>query len=63
MSNVVSGVIPSQMLCLGAKGFINKSVPVEELFKAIRIVSDGDHYLTPSVDTRLAAESCRLDIC
>lgn len=56
MSSVASGVIPSQMLRAGAKGFITKSVPVEELLKAIRVVNDGDHYVTPSVATRLAVD-------
>jgi two-component system invasion response regulator UvrY len=56
ISSVASGVIPSQMLRSGAKGFISKSVPVEELLKAIRVVNDGDHYVTPSVAARLAAD-------
>lgn len=56
MSSVASGVIPSQMLRSGAKGFITKSVPVEELFKAIRSVNEGDHYVTESVATRLAVD-------
>lgn len=56
MSSVESGVIPSQMLRSGAKGFITKSVPVEELLKAIRVVNEGDHYVTPSVATRLAVD-------
>ena len=56
MSSVASGVIPSQMLRSGAKGFITKSVPVEELLKAVRVVNDGDHYVTPSVATRLAVD-------
>ncbi|MBL4581817.1 MAG: response regulator [Gammaproteobacteria bacterium] len=56
MSSVASGVIPSQMLRSGAKGFITKSVPVEELLKAIRVVNNGDHYVTPSVATRLAVD-------
>jgi len=56
MSSVASGVIPSQMLRSGAKGFITKSVSVEELLKAVRVVNDGDHYVTPSVATRLAVD-------
>ncbi len=56
MSSVASGVIPSQMLRSGAKGFITKSVTVEELLKAIRVVNEGDHYVTPSVATRLAVD-------
>jgi len=56
ISSVASGIIPAQMLRSGAKGFITKSVPVEELLKAIRVVNDGDHYVTPSVATRLAVD-------
>lgn len=56
MSSVASGVVPSQMLRSGAKGFITKSVPVEELFKAIRVVNNDDHYVTASVATRLAVD-------
>lgn len=56
MSSVASGVIPSQMLRSGARGFITKSVSVDELIKAVRTVADGDHYVTPSVATRLAVD-------
>lgn len=56
MSSVSSGVIPSQMLRSGAKGFITKSISVEELLKAVRTVNAGDHYVTPSVATRLAVD-------
>ena len=55
--NLAGGVIPSQMLRLGVKGFIKKSVPGEGLLKAIRIVSDGDHYFTASVAACLATDS------
>lgn len=56
ISSVASGVIPSQMLRSGARGFITKSVSVEELLKAVRAVNAGDHYVTPSVATRLAVD-------
>lgn len=56
MSTVASGVIPSQMLRTGARGFITKSVSIEELYKAVRTVAAGDHYVTPSVATRLAVD-------
>lgn len=56
MSSIATGVIPSQMLRCGAKGFVTKSVPVEELLKAIRVVNEGDHYVTASVATRLAVD-------
>ncbi len=56
MSSVASGVIPSQMLRSGARGFITKSVSVEELLKAVRAANAGDHYVTSSVATRLAVD-------
>ncbi|MBL4573052.1 MAG: response regulator [Gammaproteobacteria bacterium] len=56
MSSVVSGVIPAQMLRSGARGFITKSGSVEELLKAIRTVSAGGNYVTPSLATRLAID-------
>ncbi len=56
MSSIATGVIPSQMLRAGAKGFVTKSVPVEELLKAVRLVNEGDHYVTASVATRLAVD-------
>ncbi|MEX0963803.1 MAG: response regulator [Pseudohongiellaceae bacterium] len=56
MSTVASGIIPSQMLRSGASAFITKSVSIEELLKAVRSISAGDHYVTPSVATRLALD-------
>jgi DNA-binding NarL/FixJ family response regulator len=37
----------------GAKGYILKDAPREELFRAIRLVAQGQPYLAPSVATRL----------
>ncbi|NKB31794.1 MAG: response regulator [Pseudomonadales bacterium] len=56
MSSVASGVIPSQMLRAGAMSFITKSVGVEEMLKAVRMVQDGQHYVTPEVATQLALD-------
>ncbi len=56
MSSVTTGVIPSQMLRAGAKAFITKSVGVEEMLKAVRMVHDGQHYVTPEVATQLALD-------
>ena len=56
MSSITKGIIPSQMLRAGAKAFITKSVRVEELLKAIRMVHAGQHYVTPEVATQLALD-------
>jgi len=55
MSSVANDIIPSQMMRLGARGFISKSVSVEELLQAVRIVSAGDYYVPPSVSTNVTA--------
>ena len=56
MSAVASGVIPSQMLRAGASAFITKSVEVDELLKAIRLVHAGQRYVTPEVATQLSTD-------
>lgn len=57
MSSLGSSFIPAQMLRSGARGFITKSISVEELMMAVRTVASGDRYITPSVATSLAADS------
>lgn len=61
MSSVASGVIPSQMLRIGAMGFITKSVGLDEMLKAIRMVRQGDHYVTPAVATQLSTDPFNRD--
>ena len=56
MSAVASGVIPSQMLRAGASAFITKSVEVDELLKAIRLVHAGQRYVTQEVATQLSTD-------
>ncbi len=56
MSSVANGVIPSQMLRSGAKAFITKSIGVEELLKAIRVVHAGEHHVTANTAIRLALD-------
>jgi len=56
MSGLATGVIRWRVLLSGAKGFITKGVPVEELLKSIRVVKGGEHYVTASVATRLAVD-------
>lgn len=54
MSSLDVGVIPSQMLAAGALAFITKSAAVEELFQAVRMAYQGQHYVTQSVATQMA---------
>lgn len=56
MSSMTSGIIPSQMLRSGARGFITKSISSEELLKAVRTVAAGNRYVTPSAAKRLAVD-------
>lgn len=56
MSSVASGVIPSQMLRAGAQAFITKRAGLAEMLKAIRLVSEGHHYVTPQVATQMALD-------
>lgn len=56
MSSVAGGIIPSQILRSGARGFITKSISVEELLKAVRTVAVGGNYVTPSVAKRLTTD-------
>ena len=56
MSSIDVGVIPSRMLAAGARAFITKSVGVDELLLAIRKVHAGQHYVTPSVATKLGTD-------
>ncbi|MFT6093902.1 MAG: two-component system invasion response regulator UvrY [Pseudohongiellaceae bacterium] len=56
MSSVTSGIIPSQMLRSGAKAFITKNIGVEEMLKSIRVVYEGQHYVTADAAIRLALD-------
>lgn len=49
--------VPTQLLKLGASGFISKSSPVEEMVKAIHAVIAGKRYLCADVASTLALES------
>ncbi len=49
--------VPTQLLKLGAMGFISKSSPVEEMVHAIRAVMAGKRYLCIEVATMLAFEN------
>ncbi|PCJ28003.1 MAG: hypothetical protein COA96_02245 [SAR86 cluster bacterium] len=58
MSAEGSGIIPTQMLRSGARGFITKSISVEELLESVRTVAAGGRYVTASVAKCLAANPC-----
>ena len=45
---------PTQLLDAGARGYISKGCPAEELFQAIRSVMGGDHYISSDVAQKLA---------
>ena len=45
---------PNQLLDAGARGYISKGCPAEELFQAIRSVMAGDHYISTDVAQKLA---------
>jgi len=49
--------VPTQLLKLGASGFISKSSPVEEMLKAIHAVIAGKRYLCADVASTLALEN------
>ena len=48
------GPIPSQLLKMGAAGFISKGSPVDEMVNAIHSVIDGKRYLCSEVANNLA---------
>jgi two-component system invasion response regulator UvrY len=48
------GLIPQQLLKLGAQGFISKNSPVEEMVVAIQQVVSGKRYLASDVASNLA---------
>ncbi|MEX0617666.1 MAG: response regulator [Pseudohongiellaceae bacterium] len=56
LSSIDVGMIPTQMLQAGASAFITKSVRLAELIKAIRMVHQGQRYLTQNVATRIALD-------
>ena len=45
---------PSQLLDAGARGYISKGCPADELFGAIRTVMTGKHYISNDVAQKLA---------
>ncbi|PCI21472.1 MAG: DNA-binding response regulator [Piscirickettsiaceae bacterium] len=47
------GPVPQQVIAYGAKGYINKGCPTEELIKAIMMVYQGKRYLSAAVANNL----------
>ncbi|HIF17357.1 MAG TPA: response regulator [Cycloclasticus sp.] len=47
------GPVPQQSITLGAKGYINKGCPVDEMIKAIVMVYQGKSYLSSAVASNL----------
>jgi len=48
------GPIPQQVITNGAKGYLNKGCPAEEMIKAILAVHQGKNYMSAEVATNLA---------
>lgn len=45
---------PNQLLDAGARGYISKGCPADEMFEAIRSVMKGEHYISRDVAQKLA---------
>lgn len=45
---------PNQLLDAGARGYLSKGCPADELFKAVRSVMNGNHYISTDVAQKLA---------
>mgnify|MGYP000034604947 FL=1 len=61
MSTVATGVIPSQILRAGARGFITKSAPVDTMLGALRAVNEGNRYVTPELAANLSVKPFNRD--
>lgn len=57
LSGYNDGFIPGQLMKLGAKGFLSKNSPVEEMVDAIRQVMLGESYLGKDVADNLLAQN------
>lgn len=47
------GLIPMQLIKLGAKGYLNKGCPVDEMIKAILSVHQGGQYISAEVASKM----------
>lgn len=48
---------PSRLLKAGAAGYLTKGAALEEMVKAIRLVSSGQRYISPDIAQQLALKS------
>jgi len=48
---------PSRLLKAGASGFVTKGAEISDIIQAIRVVKDGQRYLSPVVAQQLALKS------
>lgn len=51
--------MPQRLLEAGAWGYLTKSAPADELVKAVRLVSQGKHYLSNEIASKLALNNVR----
>jgi len=50
------GIYTSRLLALGAKGYLSKNELSQEIFKAIRMVMTGQHYISPAVAQQMEVQ-------
>lgn len=55
------GPLPRKMLGMGAKAYLSKGCPAEELLTAIRRVAEGLHYIGADIAQQLALASFKAD--
>ena len=51
--------MPQRLLEAGAWGYLTKNAPADELVKAVRLVSQGKHYLSTEIASKLALNNVR----
>ncbi len=61
LSGYNDGLIPMEMLQLGAMGFLSKNSPVNEMVDAIRQVMLGEPYLGKDVEKNLSSQNTQQD--
>lgn len=53
---------PAHVLNAGAKGFLTKRCPPDELLVAVKAIHNGDEYITEEIRTRLAGGSSAAEV-
>lgn len=51
--------MPQRLLEAGAWGYLTKNAPADEVIKAVRLVSQGKHYLSVEIASKLALSNVR----